>query len=188
MTTRQELDHILAREGDLTARHLYFAAVLSNEAGRRNAPVVIVGGSAIELYTKGAYVSGDIDIVASREILARILESWGFHHKGREWYHDEWKLAVDLVRDPDGFTGSRSHIRVIVTPYGEVKLAGVEDLIVKRLASAKFWRIPTDFDHALLLLRRFRIDVDQAYLKRAASSAEVSDALDQLLRQVASEG
>jgi hypothetical protein len=77
---------------------------------------------------------------------------------------------------------------VIVTPYGEVKLAGVEDLIVKRLASAKFWRIPTDFDHALLLLRRFRADVDQAYLKWAASSAEVSDALDQLLRQAAPEG
>jgi hypothetical protein len=65
-----------------------------------------------------------------------------------------------------------------------VKLAGVEDLIVKRLASAKFWRIPTDLDHALLLLQRFQSELDQEYLARAASSATVSDALEQLRKQV----
>jgi hypothetical protein len=80
-----DLDRILSRERDPTARHLCVVAALSAEAARHRAPVVVVGGSAVELYTMGAYVSGDIDIVANRALLAQILEGWGFEHKGREW-------------------------------------------------------------------------------------------------------
>ncbi len=142
---------------------------------------LVVGGSAIEIYTRGAYVSGDIDIVADQAQLAKILESWGFLHKNREWYHPEWKLAVDLVRNPEGYTGSRRLTRVIVTPYGDITLAAVEDLIVKRLASAKYRRIPTDFDHARLLVQKFGEDLDMDYLRSTATYAGVADALNELL-------
>jgi len=31
-------------------------------------------------------------------------------------------------------------------PYGPVRLAAIEDLLVKRLASAKHWKVRGDFD------------------------------------------
>ena len=42
-------------------------------------PAIIVGGSAIEVYLTGSYVSGDIDVVVDRRSEAiKVVESWGF--------------------------------------------------------------------------------------------------------------
>jgi len=174
-TSREEIARILGSQQDTSTRDLYFCALLSREVGRRETPIVVVGGSAIEIYTEGTYVSGDIDLVGNRSALARILESWGFARKGREWYHTQWKLAVDLVSENAGLTGSRKLIRTIVTPYGSVRLAAVEDLIVKRLVSAKYWQISSDREDAAILARRYRGELDRTYLSEAATQAEVTD-------------
>lgn len=174
-TSREEVARVLRSLQDTATRDLYFCGLLSREAGELDAPVLVVGGSAIEIYTKGEYVSGDIDIVGNRTTLARVLESWGFVRKGREWYSEDWRIAVDLVNDLSGLTGSRERVRTIVTPYGPVQIAAIEDLIIKRLVSAKYWQIQSDREHAAILARRYSSELDRGYLSESAEQAEVSD-------------
>jgi hypothetical protein len=82
MTTAKEVSALLS-EAAPGMRTLYFGAVLAREARIVRGRLVIVGGSAIEIYTRGGYVSGDIDIVADRDRVRPVLEAWGFRHEGR---------------------------------------------------------------------------------------------------------
>jgi hypothetical protein len=181
-TSREEVARILRSQTGAATRDLYFCALLTREVGDREAPTVVVGGSAVEIYTEGQYISGDIDLVGKRTALARILESWGFTRKNREWYSVDWKLAVDLVNDNAGMTGSRTLIRTIVTPYGPVQLAAIEDLILKRLTSAKYWQIPSDREQAAILARRYRDELDRTYLSEGAKRDGVADEWSELER------
>jgi hypothetical protein len=192
MTAREEVGRILTAESDTARKHLYFAALLSRELKDTDAlPAIVVGGSAVEIYLDGVYVSGDIDIVTNRKAAARVLESWGFRQDGREWYSHEWKIAADLVRDPEGYTGAQRLTRTVVTPYGPVRLVGLEDLIVKRLASAKFGgnhterNQPSDRDQAALLYRKNRPSLDRAYLTAMARIQQVDDEFAALEQEIA---
>jgi len=183
-TSPDEVARILRSQGNPATKDLYFCALLSREAGDQDTPVVVVGGSAIEIYSEGKYVSGDIDLVGSRTVLAGILESWAFTHENREWYNPEWRVAVDLVNENDSFTGSRRLIRTLVTPYGPVRLAAIEDLIIKRLLSAKYWEIPSDREHAAILARKYQDELDREYLSDSAKRAAVADEWMELERMV----
>ncbi len=47
--------------GDLLERALKLAGLLATLFQERGFPLVVVGGSAVEFYTEGGYMSGDID-------------------------------------------------------------------------------------------------------------------------------
>jgi hypothetical protein len=53
---------IVRQETDLSAKSLLLAGVVSELFRERGFEPVVVGGSAIEFYTDGAYMSGDTDI------------------------------------------------------------------------------------------------------------------------------
>ena len=53
---------IIRQEMDLNAKALLLAAVVSELFRERGFEPVVVGGSAIEFYTDGAYMAGDTDI------------------------------------------------------------------------------------------------------------------------------
>lgn len=118
-------------------RIAWFGALLATESGL-GPRLTIVGGSAIEIYlTSDRYVSDDIDIVGDKAALTPILERWGFEKKnGRDrrvyWARDGVGL-VDLVG-----TVKRVGLpdRQERTPFGEVALAPVEALIIRRLIRA----------------------------------------------------
>ncbi|MCI4361408.1 MAG: hypothetical protein L3J91_06850, partial [Thermoplasmata archaeon] len=140
MIERARVEQALASAETHADRILYLSALLAAAIDQGVGSVIVVGGSAIEIYVSGRYVSDDIDLVAARPPAIRVLESWGFRTEGRTWFHDEWKLDVDLVRDPSGYTGSRDRTREMATPFGPVRLAAPEDLIIRRLAEAKHWQ------------------------------------------------
>src|SRR5438034_6603851 len=52
----------ITAESDPTLKHLKLASLVSAVFRERGIELVIVGGSAIEFYTEGAYVSGDVDL------------------------------------------------------------------------------------------------------------------------------
>ena len=52
----------ITAEADPTLRHLKLASLASAIFRERGIELVVVGGSAIEFYTEGAYASGDIDL------------------------------------------------------------------------------------------------------------------------------
>jgi hypothetical protein len=75
-------------------RILTSAALLRQEADLGVDDLVVVGGSAIEIYTEGAYVSGDVDICAPRDPIRSVLTRWGFNKPGREWARLDWRIVL----------------------------------------------------------------------------------------------
>ncbi|MGE3309298.1 MAG: hypothetical protein AB7O66_04950 [Limisphaerales bacterium] len=51
----------ICAEADPTVRNLEVAALCCAVFRDRGVELVVVGGSAIEFYTEGAYLSGDVD-------------------------------------------------------------------------------------------------------------------------------
>src|SRR6266699_4660910 len=52
----------ITAENDPAPKHLKLASLVSAVFRARGIELVVVGGSAIEFYTDGAYLSGDIDL------------------------------------------------------------------------------------------------------------------------------
>jgi hypothetical protein len=102
-------------------------------------PVVVVGGSAIEVHTSGRTSSSDIDFVtpdsSPRSRSVAIVKSWGFVPNGRVWRRPDWNVDLDLLGQD--LKGSRAHLVRVETAYGPIYLLGYEDLIAKRLAELK---------------------------------------------------
>ena len=166
-----------------TQGRLHFAALLAREAGLGPDDFIVVGGSAIEFHTVGEYTSGDIDIVSSRsDALRGILRGWKFTGGPRVWVSEGLEIVVDLVKYP--YTGDLARTQVVATPFGAVRIAGIEDLLVKRLASAKHWKAPGDVDHARLLAVLYRDRIDWEYVRTFAALNDVKDYLDALLRSL----
>jgi hypothetical protein len=183
----RELKAKLSAAPDETRYRLYFAALLAAHAEVPPDDFYVVGGSAIEIYTAGQYTSGDIDIVSSKsERLRAALRSWGFGREGRVWISEDLRLVVDLVRSP--YTGSAERTTLMTTPYGPVRLAAIEDLLVKRLASAKHWKQPGDLKHAMLLALQFLDRIDWAYVESFAREHDVGEMAGELRAAVEKTG
>lgn len=122
---------------------------------------VLVGGAAVELYTNGAYTTGDVDLVGSvTPAVARALKESGFERHGRHWIHERAQVFIEFpgsALDPDeeaswlDFEGHR------------VRIISVEDLLVDRLGSWEYWQSSVDGVNAFLLWRaqRERMDVER---------------------------
>jgi len=167
-----------------TERRLRFAALLASELRASETEFVIVGGSAIEFYTRGDYTTGDVDVVYTGHAdVGRLLLAWRFIRQGRIWLNEGLGIVLDFVKPP--YTGDLTRTQVLETAYGSIRLAALEDLIVKRLASAKHWRRPGDADHAQLLAAGYEERIEWAYVERLAAEYDVEDLLAVLRRWLA---
>ena len=171
---------IAVRGASSTDRTLYLGALLGRAI---DGPVIIVGGSAIDVYAGGSEPSLDIDLVTldtPRAAASRALESWGFSRVGKNWRRQDWEIEIDL-RGP-AFKGSRAKARQFETPYGTVFVAGPEDLLVKRLAELKHGPTSSSWREALLrqitvLLSAEDLSWDEKYLEFIARRDDVIDLL-----------
>ena len=177
--TYAELRGKLGTAGTETERRLYFAAILREACGILPENFVVVGGSAIEIYTIGRYSSGDIDIVTDDgPRVQTVLLRWEFERVSRIWVNEDLGLVVDLVKPP--YTGSAEKTTLMPTPFGQVRLAAVEDLFVKRLISTKFWKVPGDIEHAKMLALSFDGTMDWNYIESYARREDVLDLVIQM--------
>ncbi len=187
MKAYDELKAAITRAPSHTERWLYFVVLLGKAAGVSPDDLIVVGGSALEIYTSqttSQYTTGDIDLVSyERERLAAVLGSWGFKGGPRLWTSSELNIFIDLVGAP--YTGDITRTQVITTPFGAVRVAGIEDLMIKRLASAKHVQRPSDVEHAKVLMVLYSDRLDWAYLQRLAVQYDVADYLDALQKTIA---
>lgn len=176
-----ELGRIIAKAKDHGERNLWFGAILAREA---KTDTVIVGGSAIEIYTSGSYVSSDVDLVGDRPSMIRVLEQWGFRREGRLWSRPDLELWVDPVGK--NYTGDIRRLRVVSTPYGPVRLASVEDLIAKRLIETKVWPhgVMELFGQAIALAAEYQNEIDWEYIVRVAGHDGAEDLVSEVRRRL----
>jgi len=119
---------------DLVAKALKLAAVITELFAQEGCELVVVGGSAVEFYTEGAYMSGDIDFCRNslkRVSLRRAQELMG--SIGAKGGPRSWQVA-GLYVDMLGFleNESNSPLRAINTSLGPVKLIPPELVLVER--------------------------------------------------------
>ncbi|MGH7588412.1 MAG: nucleotidyltransferase [Gemmatimonadota bacterium] len=146
---------------------------------RSTAPA-LVGGGAVELYTGGAYVTGDLDFVGyMTDSAAKLLDEVGFRRIGRHWKHEEAQLFIEL---PGRFLegGARA---VELDAFGNtVRVISPEDVLIDRLAGWKFWKSHEHGVNAFLLYRALDRDLERPRLQERARVEHVQDALEELVR------
>lgn len=182
MTDQQEVAKTLLGEPELDRRRLFFSALLARELAPVGTALVVVGDAAIEAYTQGRYVSGGVDLVGPRERVAGVLRRWGFENSGRLWEHEDWGISVDIVAGD--YSGDLQRTREIVTPFGGVRLAAVEDLLVRRLAAAKRLGTSSDVDLATLLALGYEDEIDWRYVEALSVRLAVANLLEELRGQM----
>ncbi|TMI50852.1 hypothetical protein E6H20_05075 [Candidatus Bathyarchaeota archaeon] len=166
----------LRKEPDELARKMLLIGYLTERLEKKKPEsVYIVGGQAVETYTAGQFRTGDIDIVTpdskgAGEILKRI----GFEREGMIWLNKTLGLAIHIV---GLFAKNSEKARIIHAGPYKVRIVGVEDLIVDRLAAAKFWNSQVDLEQAKALWKGFRKQIDLQYLRKRARDEKVEDVL-----------
>jgi len=141
---------------------------------------VLVGGGAVELYSGGAYRTGDLDFVGDLgEEGRRQLEAVGFRRQGRYWIDEEHQIFVEF---PSSHLEAGESAAVIEVGEYSVVIIGLEELIVDRLAAWQFWDSEVDAVNAVRLRLGSAADPDPARLRELAKASRVTSALDALER------
>ena len=129
----------IAATADLLERALKLSGLLTALFQERGFSLVVVGGSAVEFYTEGGYMSGDIDFCRKTlkavplRLLQEIAESLGGKGLGRNWL--VCGLYIELLGVLE--TESRLPERTLETPYGSVKIVPPELTLVERILYAE---------------------------------------------------
>jgi len=125
----------ISAEQDPTIKSLKLASLCSALWAERGVELVVVGGSAIEILTEGAYASGDLDMchataatlpLAQRKEIMGLLDAKGGPRN--------WQVAgmyLDLLGPVESF--ARTPYRRVEAPYGSILLMKPEDLLVERV-------------------------------------------------------
>ncbi len=174
----------LTREKDSLRKSLGVLAVLTEALNPQGIKPILVGGRALEFYTLGGYATKDMDLVVNgREQAKVVLEAMGFVRRPgeRHWYHEKLDLAIEI---PDEvLAGSSEKLTAVEINGMEAFIIGIEDLVIDRLAAAKFWKSEADAQWAAKLLALHAGEIDFEYLKEAARRQQVEDVLTKALRQ-----
>lgn len=167
------------KEKDPLKKSLLVLAVLTESLKPQGIKPILVGGRALEFYTLGGYATKDIDIVLNGRQQAKvILTQMGFKNRlgERHWYHEELDLALEIPDDI--LAGSQEKVITLEIDDMELYIIGIEDLVLDRLAAAKYWKSEADLIWAAKLLALHQDSVDWGYLESIGKGAQLDDVLD----------
>ena len=125
---------------DLLERALKLSGLITTMFQQHGFPLVVVGGSAVEFYTEGGYMSGDIDFCRKSlnaippRLMQEIIAELGGKGVARSW--EICGLYVDLL----GFLENESVLpnRELITPYGTIRIIPPELALVERILIAYY--------------------------------------------------
>jgi hypothetical protein len=122
-----------------------------------NKKPILVGGSAVEFYTRGTCKSIDIDLLGDRETLVKLL---GFSKTGRHWFYTK-DIGIEIV----GSSAEGRRVNEVLHEGKLIRIISIEDLIVDRLNACKHWKSQYDCEQAQVLAGAYLDNLDMDYLK-----------------------
>lgn len=185
----------ITAEQDPTLKSLKLASLCTTLWAERGVKLVVVGGSAIEMLTEGAYASGDIDFCHANKANLPIRERqevMGF--LGAKGGPRNWQVGgmfVDILGPLESF--ARTKYRTIAGPFGDVLIVAPEDLLVERVLISFY---PEKNPVALDCVKKFiavildgHIAVDWSEVRRLANMPEYRNLpqCEQIVGEVAHE-
>ncbi len=118
---------------------------------------ILVGGSAVEFYTKEPSKSIYIDILADRIALLPVLINMNFTSRGRYLYTKD--LGIEVV----GESAADKRITDVEFEGKVIRVLSIEDLIIDRLKVGKLWKSQIDLEQAQVLVRKYSAEFDSDY-------------------------
>ncbi|HET7577912.1 MAG TPA: DUF6036 family nucleotidyltransferase [Bacillales bacterium] len=180
MISIEEVKQLIQKEksGDKFQSLLFTASLLTEVFEGIGLKPVVVGGFAVEIYTRNHYTTYDIDFVMSGyEQAGEILQKLGFIKEGRTWYHEKLDTVIEI---PDNFlAGDEQKVANVEVRNGmKINVIGIEDLIIDRLQACVHWKSGEDCEWAerLFVTHEERLDLD--YLKKQAKENDVEGQLE----------
>jgi hypothetical protein len=183
-------------EQDPTLKAQRLASLCSVAFRERGIELIVVGGSAIEFYTDGAYVSGDVDLCVLRperpiplRVRQEVMGELGGQGGPRSW--EVAGLFVDLLGVVE--KEARTPVRQIQAPSGVVNLIDPEELFVERALVSVY---PSSNESARLCARELAgvvltgaLQMDWQEVRRLAETREykVFDEVKRLVQEVSRE-
>ncbi len=177
-------------EANPVTKHLRVASLVSELFREEGADPIVVGGSAVEFYTEGAYVSGDIDICFAGAVLpetaprVRVMTRAGAQALSSRRFVLEGTY-IDL------FGAVETSTHAPFQEVGSVKLQPLEELVSERLYAAFYFPVHSPEQEAIarVLLQAALsggLEVDEAEMRRVAASSAygVDVELDRLTIEV----
>ncbi|PJZ29115.1 hypothetical protein [Leptospira kmetyi] len=128
---------------------------------------VLVGGAVVSIYSRGAYRSGDIDlvepIISKGKEIKFVMEGIGFRKVSRHYVHPKCKqLFIEFVSGPVSI-GEDTQIVPVEKEYeGKIlKIFSPTDCIKDRLSSYIHFKARECLDQALMVAKNQRFDLRQ---------------------------
>jgi len=157
-------------------------AVLTDLLEPHQIKPVIVGGLAVEIYTRSDYTTVDIDVIISdRNLAADLLQQLGFVKAGRHLYHETLMVSIEIPNNVLEDADENRIVQLELEDKQKVYVIGIEDIILDRLRACVHWRSSSDCEwgRRMLLLHHERLDM--SYLKRIAARDLTTEKLQEWL-------
>ncbi|HTV61466.1 MAG TPA: hypothetical protein VMH30_02740 [Verrucomicrobiae bacterium] len=146
----------ISAERDPTLKSAKLASLCSALWAERGVKLVVVGGSAIEILTEGAYASGDLDMCHAGQPTLPVRERQEVMGLlGAKGGPRNWQVAgtyLDLLGPVESF--SHTPFRQVKGPYGSFLVLQPEDLLVERVLVSYY---PGENPAALICARELAI-------------------------------
>ncbi len=144
---------------ELSSKFRVLAEISEKLPGKKKP--ILVGGSAVEFYTRGTCKSIDIDLLADRDSLEKVLEKMGFSKIGRHWFYTK-DIGIEVVGEsPEG-----RRVNEVLHEGKLIRILSIEDLIVDRLNACKHGKSQYDCEQAQVLFGVYSGKLDLEYLKK----------------------
>jgi len=186
---KNDLAHRIERVADMpdeTRRALYLSAIVSEALKRAGLRAVLVGGSAVQFYTSGAYETGDIDMVsaASAEELTSALQPLVFVREtdARHWRHPAIPIPIEFPPSPASVGPLLIRTQQLHVQGLTVEMVTLEDAILDRVVAAQEWRDQPSAQQAILMMLAHYQRIDWQLLHARASQASVLKTFERLQR------
>jgi len=162
----------LRKEPNQLRKKMLLLGYVTSQLEKKKQSIFLVGGQAVETYTAGQFLTGDIDVTTSDSAMTqKVLKSLGFEEIGMIWLNKPLGIAFHIV----GHFAPERPRTIRIGPY-KARIVGVEELILDRLSAAKFWNIQADYERAKVLYDNFEKQIDKDYLRKIAKK-KVDDLL-----------
>lgn len=161
----------------------YFARASGKLTAQGFEAPVLVGGAAVELFSRSAIATGDFDISTARqEAFEQALRELGFIKPSgagqatRGWVHPDLRLGFEVVSAIllDGMADRDRVTLIDLGPDGSAAIISVEDIIADRMGQFASGSAPEMREQAARLLI-LHSDADKDYLERRIREETTGD-------------
>jgi hypothetical protein len=183
---KAELARALALE-NATERKLAVVAVIDAEMQRIGFRAVVIGGVAVEFWTRGAYSTADIDLYLPHgPAVLQLLEPLGFQHEGRHYVLPGTDVFVEAPGP--SFPAESEEVDEVTLRSGYVvPVLSAADVLVDRLHQFVAGGHAEVAEQAVALLGVEELDREQLGLRvREEGLAKALDEVERLARRVES--